>query len=232
MHSSLAVAEGQAAGAGYLRPSRTPFGLQALALVVSNHMGGPATSALPDRWAAASQQLKEQAGGCVIHLGSLRAGLSRHRALLFKSLADACQIPCRMLRGRFYTGVDLSAAAMLPSVTVCCMICCQVGSQLGGWPDDSQQLRAVLRYQVHLAEASYAAAWDSGVSVAARSLAACCTAGLHRCGMPSAAAMGSFSQHHGVLLSPVMPAMRKRVASQSVLVAPYAAMFGRLLAVQ
>ena len=137
MQAALMLTEGQAAGAGTQRCSQASlwlkaqanqgphvlFGLQALALVVSNHMGGPATSDLPDRWAGASQQLKEQAGGCVIHLGSLRAGLSRHRALLFKSLADACQIPCRMLRGRFYTGVGLSAAAVLPRVTVRCMIC-------------------------------------------------------------------------------------------------------------
>ena len=187
-------------------------------------MGGPATSDLPDRWAAASQQLKEQAGGCVIHLGSLRAGLSRHRALLFKSLADACQIPCRMLRGRFYTGV-VSAAAVLPSVTVRCMICCQEGSQLGKWPDDLQQARALLWYQVHPAESSEAAAWNARVSVAAIFLAACCAADSHRFGRPCAAAMGFSSQHLGVLLPPMMPVMRRKgQESQRLFVALDAAM--------
>ena len=35
----------------------------------------------------------------VIPIGEVRVGLARHRALLFKSLADACRLPCKVVRG-------------------------------------------------------------------------------------------------------------------------------------
>ena len=73
---------------------------QALARVVAEHMGGPAQHRqLSLRYAEATGQLKAQAGSIVLPIGRLRVGLARHRALLFKTLADACELPCRMLRG-------------------------------------------------------------------------------------------------------------------------------------
>jgi hypothetical protein len=73
---------------------------QALARVVAEHMGGPCGHrALSRRYAEASRALKARAGSVVLPVGQLRVGLARHRALLFKTLADACELPCRMLRG-------------------------------------------------------------------------------------------------------------------------------------
>ncbi|DBA75450.1 TPA: hypothetical protein ACH3X1_010707 [Trebouxia sp. C0004] len=81
-------------------------GIQALAKVVSNHMGGHGKSdaELMRQWQRVSRQLKRQHRSVVIPISALTAGLARHRALLFKVLADFCQIPCRLLRGQFYTG--------------------------------------------------------------------------------------------------------------------------------
>lgn len=43
-------------------------------------------------------------GNMVLPLGRLTIGLARHRALLFKVLADNLAIPCRLLKGLQYTG--------------------------------------------------------------------------------------------------------------------------------
>ena len=74
--------------------------VQALARVVAEHMGGAAQHRqLSLRYFEAAGQLKGQAGSIVLPIGRLSVGLARHRALLFKTLADACELPCRMLRG-------------------------------------------------------------------------------------------------------------------------------------
>lgn len=57
-----------------------------LAVLVSDHMGGPVTD--PENmllaWKSLSYKLKETLGSMVLPLGSLTIGLARHRALLFK----------------------------------------------------------------------------------------------------------------------------------------------------
>ena len=65
---------------------------------------GKTDSELMRQWQKQSRQLRRQHGSVVIPISALTAGLARHRALLFKVLADFCQIPCRLLRGQFYTG--------------------------------------------------------------------------------------------------------------------------------
>ena len=65
---------------------------------------GNSDSELMRQWQKQSRQLRRQHGSVVIPISALTAGLARHRALLFKVLADFCQIPCRLLRGQFYTG--------------------------------------------------------------------------------------------------------------------------------
>lgn len=87
--------------------------MQALAKVVSHHMGGHGKSdaELMRQWQRVSRQLKRQHRSVVIPISALTAGLARHRALLFKVLADFCQIPCRLLRGQFYTGLAHNCAA-------------------------------------------------------------------------------------------------------------------------
>ena len=55
--------------------------------------------------AKATDQLKRSKNSLVIRIGELPVGTGRHRALLMKWLADACDLPCRMLRGEFYLGL-------------------------------------------------------------------------------------------------------------------------------
>ncbi|KAL0380153.1 UNVERIFIED_CONTAM: putative serine/threonine-protein kinase SIS8 [Sesamum angustifolium] len=82
--------------------------VQKLATLVSDHMGGPVGD--PDRmlisWRNLSHTLKANHGSMVLPLGSLTIGLARHRALLFKVLADSLGIPCRLVKGQQFTGSD------------------------------------------------------------------------------------------------------------------------------
>ncbi|KAL0464161.1 UNVERIFIED_CONTAM: putative serine/threonine-protein kinase SIS8 [Sesamum latifolium] len=82
--------------------------LEKLATLVSDHMGGPVGD--PDRmlisWRNLSHTLKANHGSMVLPLGSLTIGLARHRALLFKVLADSLGIPCRLVKGQQFTGSD------------------------------------------------------------------------------------------------------------------------------
>ncbi|KAI7752464.1 hypothetical protein M8C21_019393, partial [Ambrosia artemisiifolia] len=80
--------------------------VQRLAVLVSDHMGGPVGD--PEKmsiaWRDFCSKLKESIGSMVLPLGSLNIGLARHRALLFKVLADSVGIPCRLVKGKQYTG--------------------------------------------------------------------------------------------------------------------------------
>ncbi|KAG8379366.1 hypothetical protein BUALT_Bualt07G0081100 [Buddleja alternifolia] len=80
--------------------------VQKLATLVSDHMGGPVGD--PDNmliaWRNFSHNLKANHGSMVLPLGSLTIGLARHRALLFKVLADSLSIPCRLVKGQQFTG--------------------------------------------------------------------------------------------------------------------------------
>ncbi|PHT47431.1 Serine/threonine-protein kinase CTR1 [Capsicum baccatum] len=82
--------------------------VQKLAVLVSEHMGGPVGD--PDSmliaWRSLSHNLKATFGSMVLPLGSLTVGLARHRALLFKVLADSLGLPCRLVKGQEYTGSD------------------------------------------------------------------------------------------------------------------------------
>ncbi|CAN4088796.1 unnamed protein product [Withania somnifera] len=79
-----------------------------LAALISEHMGGPVGD--PDSmliaWRSLSHNLKATFGSMVLPLGSLTVGLSSHRALLFKVLADSVGLPCRLVKGQEYTGSD------------------------------------------------------------------------------------------------------------------------------
>ncbi|GMI99514.1 SUGAR INSENSITIVE 8 [Hibiscus trionum] len=82
--------------------------VQKLAVLVSEYMGGPVAD--PDNmsraWRSLSYSLKTTLDSIVLPLGSLTIGLARHRALLFKVLADSAGIPCRLVKGKQYTGFD------------------------------------------------------------------------------------------------------------------------------
>lgn len=79
-----------------------------LATLVSDYMGGPVGE--PENmlraWKSLSYSLRSTLQTMVLPLGSLTIGLARHRALLFKVLADSVDIPCRLVKGQLYVGFD------------------------------------------------------------------------------------------------------------------------------
>ncbi|KEH26929.1 putative protein kinase TKL-CTR1-DRK-2 family [Medicago truncatula] len=79
-----------------------------LALFVADYMGGPVRNpeSMSKAWRSLSYSLKTTLGSMVLPLGSLTIGLARHRALLFKVLADHLSIPSRLVKGKQYTGSD------------------------------------------------------------------------------------------------------------------------------
>ncbi|KAL8141815.1 hypothetical protein V2J09_014847 [Rumex salicifolius] len=82
--------------------------IQEVARLVANYMGGPVEDpgSMLRAWKSLSYSLKSTLGSMVLPLGSLTIGLARHRALLFKVLADSVSIPCQLVKGQLYTGSD------------------------------------------------------------------------------------------------------------------------------
>ncbi|OIV94190.1 hypothetical protein TanjilG_13807 [Lupinus angustifolius] len=79
-----------------------------IAILVADYMGGPVEdpASMTRAWRSLCYSLKATLGSMVLPLGSLTIGLARHRALLFKVLADSLGIPCRLVKGLQYTGSD------------------------------------------------------------------------------------------------------------------------------
>ncbi|CAN0829646.1 Serine/threonine-protein kinase/endoribonuclease IRE1a [Linum grandiflorum] len=79
-----------------------------LAELVTWHMGGPVKDAnkMLTKWMEKSTELSTVLHSSVFPIGSIHIGLSRHRALLFKVLADTISLPRRLVKGRHYTGVE------------------------------------------------------------------------------------------------------------------------------
>ena len=84
----------------------------ALARAVAERLGGPAPDdgALAGRWAEVAYDLRVELGRLTFPIGQLRCGLRRHRALLFKAVADRLGVPSRLVRGRYYCGSEDAAA--------------------------------------------------------------------------------------------------------------------------
>ncbi|KAK9292058.1 hypothetical protein L1049_020012 [Liquidambar formosana] len=89
--------------------------VQTLAELVTEHMGGPVKdpNIMLARWMERSTELRTSRQTSVLPIGSLNIGLSRHRALLFKVLADSVKIPCRLVKGSHYTGVEDDAVNII-----------------------------------------------------------------------------------------------------------------------
>ncbi|XP_062223706.1 probable serine/threonine-protein kinase SIS8 isoform X2 [Phragmites australis] len=85
--------------------------VQKIAGLVVDAMGGPVEDAdgMNREWSVKSRELSLQLNSVVLPLGLLRVGLSRHRALLFKVLADRVNLPCKLVKGICYTGTDEGA---------------------------------------------------------------------------------------------------------------------------
>ncbi|KAL5213895.1 hypothetical protein ABZP36_003047 [Zizania latifolia] len=76
-----------------------------LAVLVSDHMGGALRSEDGDlfmRWKAMRKQLRKRQKSVVVPIGGLSIGFCRHRAILFKELADFIGLPCRIAQGCKY----------------------------------------------------------------------------------------------------------------------------------
>ncbi|XP_047325342.1 serine/threonine-protein kinase EDR1-like [Impatiens glandulifera] len=89
--------------------------IQKLADLVVNRMGGPVND--PDeilkKWTIRSNQLRTSLKSIVLPLGCIDVGLSRHRALLFKVLADSINLPCMLVKGSHFTGTDEGAVNLV-----------------------------------------------------------------------------------------------------------------------
>ncbi|XP_030946393.1 probable serine/threonine-protein kinase SIS8 isoform X4 [Quercus lobata] len=82
--------------------------IQKIADLVVDRMGGPVGNAdqMLRRWNMRSYELRNSLNTIILPLGHLDIGLSRHRALLFKVLADRINLPCMLVKGSYYTGTD------------------------------------------------------------------------------------------------------------------------------
>lgn len=89
--------------------------VQRISDLVTEHMGGPVRDAsdMIARWMEKSIELRTSLQTSILPIGFLNIGLSRHRSLLFKVLADKVGIPCRLLKGSHYTGNDDDAVNII-----------------------------------------------------------------------------------------------------------------------
>ncbi|CAH8269942.1 unnamed protein product [Arabidopsis lyrata] len=86
-----------------------------LAKLICNRMGGPVIMGedeLVPMWKECIDGLKE-IFKVVVPIGSLSVGLCRHRALLFKVLADIIDLPCRIAKGCKYCNRDDAASCLV-----------------------------------------------------------------------------------------------------------------------
>ncbi|KAL4570322.1 hypothetical protein LXL04_025974 [Taraxacum kok-saghyz] len=89
--------------------------IQKLANIVVAQMGGPVTDAdeMLRKWTLRSYELRNSMNTIILPIGCLDVGLSRHRALLFKVLADKINLPCSLVKGSYYTGTDDGAVNLI-----------------------------------------------------------------------------------------------------------------------
>eukprot|EP00803_Ostreobium_quekettii_P004804 evm.model.scf_1329.5 EVM.evm.TU.scf_1329.5 scf_1329:31213-38564(-) len=94
--------------------------VQALAIIVAEQMGGAETleKNLVRRWKKNSQKLKKKYKSAVIPIGKLKTGLSRHRAVLYKVLADSLDIRCRVVRGQVHRPTNNHTVHMVQAVNL------------------------------------------------------------------------------------------------------------------
>lgn len=87
-----------------------------LSKLVCNCMGGSASAGEDEFlsfWRDCSNNLKDCLGSVVFPIGSLSVGLCRHRAILFKVLADAIDLPCRIAKGCKYCKRDDASSCLV-----------------------------------------------------------------------------------------------------------------------
>uniref|UniRef100_A0ACD5WSL1 Uncharacterized protein n=1 Tax=Avena sativa TaxID=4498 RepID=A0ACD5WSL1_AVESA len=89
--------------------------VQRIADLVTDNLGGPVkdANAMLARWLETSTQLRASLHTSLLPIGCINIGLSRHRALLFKILADSVGIPCKLVKGSNYTGDEDDAVNII-----------------------------------------------------------------------------------------------------------------------
>lgn len=90
--------------------------VEKLAKLVSDFMGGAFKTERGDLyrlWKSYSKELRKRQGCVVIPIGNLSVGLCRHRAILFKELADYIRIPCRIAHGCKYCSSALPSSCLV-----------------------------------------------------------------------------------------------------------------------
>ncbi|XP_044464097.1 serine/threonine-protein kinase EDR1-like isoform X3 [Mangifera indica] len=89
--------------------------IQKIADIVVERMGGPVGDAddMCRQWISRHSELRNLLKTNILPLGCLDVGLSRHRALLFKVLADRISLPCMLVKGSCYTGTDDGAVNLI-----------------------------------------------------------------------------------------------------------------------
>ncbi|XP_020574240.1 serine/threonine-protein kinase EDR1-like, partial [Phalaenopsis equestris] len=89
--------------------------VQRISELVSQNMGGPVKDAndILARWIEKSSELRTSLQTSLLPISFIDVGLSRHRALLFKVLADNIGISCKLVKGSHYTGVDEDAVNII-----------------------------------------------------------------------------------------------------------------------
>ncbi|KAJ6852452.1 serine/threonine-protein kinase EDR1-like [Iris pallida] len=95
--------------------SEVDFMVQRISELVAQHMGGPVRDAhdMLARWTEKSTELRTSQQTSLLPIGCIKIGLPRHRSLLFKVLADKVGIPCKLVKGSHYTGIDDDAVSII-----------------------------------------------------------------------------------------------------------------------
>ncbi|PIN13257.1 Tyrosine kinase [Handroanthus impetiginosus] len=93
----------------------TSFLVQKIADLIVERMGGPVSDVeeMFRRWRKKNHELRICLNSIILPLGSLDIGHSRQRALLFKVLADRINLPCKLVKGSYYTGTDEGAVNLI-----------------------------------------------------------------------------------------------------------------------
>ncbi|KAF5739791.1 serine/threonine-protein kinase CTR1 isoform X3 [Tripterygium wilfordii] len=90
--------------------------VEKLGKLVAIYMGGTFPMEQCDlykHWKLVSKRLKDFQKCIVLPIGSLSTGLCRHRAILFKKLADYIGLPCRIARGCKYCAADHQSSCLV-----------------------------------------------------------------------------------------------------------------------
>ncbi|XP_043711725.1 serine/threonine-protein kinase CTR1-like isoform X2 [Telopea speciosissima] len=100
----------------YNASANTLMLVEKLGKLVAIYMGGPFPVEQGDlhrHWKLVSKRLQDYQRCIVLPIGSLSMGLCRHRAILFKKLADCIGLPCRIARGCKYCAADHRSSCLV-----------------------------------------------------------------------------------------------------------------------